>query len=431
MKMKIRTKVSCLLLALMVALTFAGCTDGGTSSQSEAPSQTQSLPSEQSVLPVSSEPEEPVSPYPLHPTKKEDEVSIQFCGDILLHYQPVQSALLADGSYDFSPYFSEVSKLLTADLKIVNLEGAVDDSRKPSSYPCFNYPSEIIRDAMGAGFNFFLTANNHSFDMRWSGLLATRAALQAAGAEFDGTYETKEQCDTPCVLNYGGIEIGIVTYSYGDNGMIVTIPEEHRPYAMREFNHDSTEDLDRLLDDVRKCREAGADFVILSLHWGAEYQDAPNATQKALAKALINTPDGPDIVLGNHAHAAQPTELHQVETLNGTANRLIVYSLGNFIADQSSVQVDKTRTSQMVSVTIRKTKDGVKIADAAYTPLMTYIREDTKTSDRYRVIPVGKYALAPTKPDIFINNADWEFCKRAWTRLQGVIGDSVPCLTGE
>ena len=85
----------------------------------------------------------------------------------------------------------------------------------------------------------------------------------------------------------------------------------------------------------------------------------------------------------------------------------------------------------MVSVTIRKTEDGVKIADAAYTPLMTYIREDTKTSDRYRVIPVGKYALAPTKPDIFINNADWEFCKRAWTRLQSVIGDSVPCLTGE
>ena len=125
-------------------------------------------------------------------------------------------------------------------------------------------------------------------------------------------------------------------------------------------------------------RDAGADFVILSLHWGAEYQDAPNATQKALAKALINTPDGPDIVLGNHAHAAQPTELHQVETLNGTANRLIVYSMGNFIADQSSVQVDKTRTSQMVSVTIRKTEDGVKIADAAYTPLMTYIRRIPK-----------------------------------------------------
>lgn len=169
--MKIRTKVSCLLLALMVALTFASCTDGGASSQSGASSQVQSLPSGQSTLPVSSEPEEEPSPYPLHPTKKEDEVSIQFCGDILLHYQPVQSALLADGSYDFSPYFSEVSKLLTADLKIVNLEGAVDNSREPSSYPCFNYPSEIIRDAMGAGFNFFLTANNHSFDMRWSGLL--------------------------------------------------------------------------------------------------------------------------------------------------------------------------------------------------------------------------------------------------------------------
>ena len=55
--MKIRTRVSCLLLALMVALTFVSCTDGGASSQSEASSQVQSLPSEQSTLPVSSEPE--------------------------------------------------------------------------------------------------------------------------------------------------------------------------------------------------------------------------------------------------------------------------------------------------------------------------------------------------------------------------------------
>ena len=96
--MKIRTKISCLLLALVVALTLVGCTDGGASSQSEAPSQAQSLPSEQSTLPVSSEPEEAPSPYPLHPTKKKDEVSIQFCGDILLHYQPLQTARLTAGS---------------------------------------------------------------------------------------------------------------------------------------------------------------------------------------------------------------------------------------------------------------------------------------------------------------------------------------------
>ena len=62
--MKIRTRVSCLLLALMVVLTFVSCTDGGASSQSEASSQVQSLPSEQSTLPVSSEPEEEPSPYP-------------------------------------------------------------------------------------------------------------------------------------------------------------------------------------------------------------------------------------------------------------------------------------------------------------------------------------------------------------------------------
>ena len=96
--MKRRTKLLSLALALLVALTFAGCTDPGASSLAGASSQTQSLAvstADLSSLPVSSEPLEEPSPYPLHPTQKEGEVSIQFCGDILLHYQPVKSALLA------------------------------------------------------------------------------------------------------------------------------------------------------------------------------------------------------------------------------------------------------------------------------------------------------------------------------------------------
>lgn len=441
-KRRARHLLRLFLIALFITILVGGAIWGissllggspedssSSSAPSSASSEASSIPS--SSTPVSSEEEEsstPSSPYPLHETKTKDTVTMQFMGDILLHKQPVASAKQEDGTYDFSPYFSLISPYLTADLKIANMEGAVDPSQEPSSYPCFNYPSEIIRDAMGAGINFFTTSNNHSFDKGWKGLVATRESMIEAGVDFCGTYETQEQYDTPCIVNYGGINIGIVPYSYGHNGMIVTIPEENQPFAMRLFNHDSMEDVPRILQDIKDCREAGADFVILSLHWGAEYQDEPTAMQRKIAEALIEDEEGADIVLGNHSHCVQPVELHTVQTSSGPKDRLIVYSMGNFIADQSSVHKSRTRTSQMIEVTIKRQGDEVVLADAAYMPLMTYIREDIKTSDRYRIIPVGKYATAETRPSIFATDADWQFCKDAWERIPSVTGDSIPCL---
>src|SRR5436309_2476431 len=75
--------------------------------------------------------------------------------------------------------------------------------------------------------------------------------------------------------------------------------------------------------DIRAAR-AKADVVIPFMHWGEEYLLEPIARQRALAHAMIDA--GAEVVLGNHPHVTEGTEIYK--------GKLIVYSLGNFVFDE-------------------------------------------------------------------------------------------------
>jgi poly-gamma-glutamate synthesis protein (capsule biosynthesis protein) len=67
-----------------------------------------------------------------------------------------------------------------------------------------------------------------------------------------------------------------------------------------------------------------ADYVVVFMHWGAEYASTPNTTQTQTAHWLID--QGADAVIGAHPHWVQSVELYR--------GKPIAYSLGNFIFDQ-------------------------------------------------------------------------------------------------
>ncbi|MGW1893623.1 CapA family protein [Streptomyces sp. NPDC002004] len=89
-------------------------------------------------------------------------------------------------------------------------------------------------------------------------------------------------------------------------------------------------DRDRIVDDARAARRAGADVVVVSLRWGTPWQDEPDASQLALGRQLTaSATDGrPDIdlILGTHSHVPQA-----YEKVGGT---WIVYGMGDQIADE-------------------------------------------------------------------------------------------------
>ena len=65
-------------------------------------------------------------------------------------------------------------------------------------------------------------------------------------------------------------------------------------------------------------------FLIVSAHWGKEYQLKSSVIQQKLAREIIDA--GANLIIGHHPHTVQEIEIYK--------DKLIFYSLGNFIFDQ-------------------------------------------------------------------------------------------------
>ena len=84
--------------------------------------------------------------------------------------------------------------------------------------------------------------------------------------------------------------------------------------------------------------------MIVSFHWGEEYQNQPNKEQRYFAQLAIDS--GADLVIGHHPHVVQPVEKYK--------NSWIAYSLGNFVFDQSFSE--KTMKGFLLEVIIENKK---------------------------------------------------------------------------
>jgi poly-gamma-glutamate synthesis protein (capsule biosynthesis protein) len=114
--------------------------------------------------------------------------------------------------------------------------------------------------------------------------------------------------------------------------------------------------MEGITEDVAAARKQ-ADVVIVSLHSGVEYTDAPQPGQQRLARAAIDA--GALLVLGHHPHSLQGWEWY--------GEGLIIYSLGNFVFDLDYDDLAQLgpRAFQTAVVSITLTADRVVDAKAA------------------------------------------------------------------
>ena len=329
-------------------------------------------------IPVVVEEEEPeIEPEPL---PEPIEIRIQFAGDILLHTGPIGGARTGANTYDFRPFLSNIRPFVDGDLALANMESPVDalgNNHDISSWPLFNAPFEILEGLRYAGFNHLIFANNHTLDRRWDGMLNTLANFELVGFSWTGAYATRECSFVPTIIDVNGIMVGVLAYTDSLNGLDNWVPEEMRPYAVPRFRSHVIDDVPRLAEDISNIREYGAEFVIVSLHWGAEYVDHPTNMQRQIAEALVES--GADVIMGHHSHTVQPVEWFYRE--DGTRG-LIIYSLGNFMADQIGLNppVPRTQYGMLVSVNVIKSPYGVVSINSAEVLPTVFIR------DRARVL---------------------------------------------
>jgi poly-gamma-glutamate capsule biosynthesis protein CapA/YwtB (metallophosphatase superfamily) len=302
-------------------------------------------------------------------------LKILFIGDIMGHDTQIAAALDdSTGIYDYRSVFRYISPVIQShDIAIANLE--VTLAGPPyKGYPLFSSPAPLASAAKEAGINFMVTANNHSVDRGLSGLRNTIFRLDSLGIAHTGTYLTADDRDSlvPAIINEKGYRIAILNYTYGTNGISVPLP------AVVDLT-----DKELMATDLAKTRGADIDGIIVFIHWGTEYDTIQGKNQTELADWLIE--NGANMVIGSHPHVLQPMIL---ETSEGDAgDKLVVYSLGNFISNQRKRRTDG---GAMVSVTIEKGETGLRITEAEY--ILTWVYTPTENDRRrFYILPAAAH----------------------------------------
>ncbi|MFJ8159384.1 CapA family protein [Streptomyces sp. NPDC096136] len=246
-------------------------------------------------------------------------------GDVLPHTSIIQRAAADAGGegYDFRPMFSAVKPLVSAaDLALCHMETIYGDDDGPfSGYPAFVSPPTVADALKDAGYDGCSTASNHTLDDGAEGLKRTLDRFDKVGLGHAGSARTAAEAARTTLYAAGSAKVAHLAYTYDTNGYPMP---DGQPWAVALMRQD------KIVADARAARKAGADVVLVSLHWGTEWQTEPDETQLSLGKALTasQTAGRPDIdmILGTHAHIPQA-----YEKVNGT---WIVYGMGDQVAGE-------------------------------------------------------------------------------------------------
>lgn len=305
-----------------------------------------------------------VLPPPLpepEPEPTETTIRITAVGDLMCHSPQFKYAMIGKDQYDFRPWFEYVKPLLeSADFTIGNIETTFSGGRKAyAGYPSFNSPVAYLEALKDAGFDFLVSANNHTMDTGEKGVQSTIKALDKLGFGRTGSYTSKADRDSIRVVDIEGITMAIVNYTYGMNGYKCP---EGKPWMVNLI--DST----LVKADIAAAKALNTDLVCVFYHYGKEYIHEPDAFQKECVN--IAKRSGADLILGAHPHVVQPIEYFATQGGNIDTG-IVVYSMGNFISNQGQRYRDAG-----IIVNLELTKDlqtdKVSLSDVSYLPTWVF-----------------------------------------------------------
>jgi gamma-polyglutamate biosynthesis protein CapA len=253
------------------------------------------------------------------PEKPDESITLLFVGDIMLD-RGVEWAVHKYGSGDWRwPLLPIADTIQQADLLFGNLESQISDKgTNVGSIYSFRAEPESIETLLYGGFDVLSVTNNHSFDYTREALDDSTARLRTAGIQV-----------APATLKVQDVTIAFLAYQQW------RMPQD---YEMQ-------------------IKAAQADLIVVSLHAGEEYAQYPSDFQKSFAKSAIDS--GADLVVGHHPHVLQPLEQYK--------DGWIIYSLGNFLFDQTFSEETMRAAILKVVVENKKIKE-VSLLPTKITP---------------------------------------------------------------
>jgi len=239
-----------------------------------------------------------------------DEISLVLVGDTMLAHKA--TPIIKKKGVDY-PYENVGAVLRHADIAVGNLEGPIATVGEPVSDKSFTFCSnpEVAKGMVGAGFDVFTLANNHSGDYGDEALLQTLEVLKQNDIKFCGAGKNITEARKPAIVMVKGKTFAFLSYSR-------TYPFEFFAKANKPGTANGLPGY--FVPDIKKAKK-NADFVVVGFHWGGEYVQEPRDYQRNFAKKAIDA--GADVVFGHHPHILQGIEIYK--------NKPIAYSLGNFV----------------------------------------------------------------------------------------------------
>jgi len=224
----------------------------------------------------------------------------------------------------YYPFLNIVQLLRGVDVVFANLEGPVVQT--PQAYSTssliFSSHPNILEGMRWSKINLLSIANNHIYDMGKEGLEETKSWLQEYRINFVGS-------------PFSGSTDKNNNPAYSEQSIFLSF---NRVLPYIDYQRE-------IIKEVQKVRQSNpGKFIIVSMHWGNEYELTSSPVQRELAQRIITA--GADIIVGHHPHVVQEIELIQ--------DKPIFYSLGNFIFDQQVMP--ETKEGLAVGLTISSDK---------------------------------------------------------------------------
>ena len=397
-------------------------------------------PSEPSVDPSTEPSSEPSKPSEPSGPKVVGSASIVNTGDILMHMPCVNPCEIGGGKYDFSPYFTHLTPFVSAfDYAVVNFETTTASLRngyKYSGVHNLNTPDEIVTALRDSGFDMLLTANNHTFDTQTQGFFRTQEVIRNHGLDYTGTISNAADHNF-LVKEINGIRIGMICYTYETNADPDKVALNVGPTLSKDIealiNTFYKTDVDtyrkNLEADLVAMRAAGAEAIVLYMHWGEEYKLEHDSNQKTMAQVACDL--GVDVIVGGHPHVVQPMELLS-NTNNPEQKTICLYSTGNTLSNQrqgnlpSYIKTAHTEDGVLFSFDFVKYDDGtVRVENVDLVPLWVNMYTSSATGKVvYDILPLDP-AVEDWKSALDLTNSSLEKAQDSYDRTMEIVGEGL------
>lgn len=272
-----------------------------------------------------------------------DFITLSFLGDIMLD-RGVESSVIKHFDGDFARLFENLAELKNSDVVFANLEGPASDQGKDvGSKYSFRMNPVIIPVLKNAGISIVSIANNHVGDWGRDAYEDMLNRLQEEELLYTGGGINSFAAETPTIIEKYGMKIGFL--GFADNGPGYLRADIDKAGFLSAYNP-------RFAEIIKTASEQ-VDYLVVSFHFGDEYQPIHNARQEYLAHTAID--NGAKIIAGHHPHVIQDTEVYTPKNCTqSSCVGYIAYSLGNFIFDQWFSEA----TLQGMWLEIKLSKDG-------------------------------------------------------------------------